>query len=104
MVRYRMNRRQWELLGEALEGYAGFKGLNQAEIARIRYVRAMLSNGIATSAKIGLNKLVAENDQLLAKFITHASRALLAGYRDIPLFEGEERREIENRLKEIIDT
>jgi len=102
-LKFRMNRLHWEELGELLEAYPAFKGLDEERIARIRYTRAMLSNGIATAAKIGLNKLFIENDQLLSRFIRDASRAILSGYRDMAPLSGEERRLMEKRLKEIRD-
>ncbi len=56
-LKYYMNRRQWEVLGEALEGYAGFKELDDEMSVKVRYTRAMLSHGIATAARTGLNKI-----------------------------------------------
>ena len=61
----------------------------------------MLSNGIATAAKIGLNKLFIENDRLLVRFISDASQALLSGYKQLPPLSGQERRIMEERSKEI---
>ncbi len=102
-LKYRMNRRQWDHLAEALDGYAAFKGLGEEKLARARYTRAMLSHGIATAAKIGMNKIFFEDDHLLARFLTDASQALLQGYQEIPPLEGEERRLMEEKLKKRID-
>lgn len=98
-LKLQMNRRQWERLGTALEKYAGFKNLDVEGVLRVRYSRAMLSHGIATAAKIGLNKIFMENDQLLTRFLTEASRALLEGYRNAPPIEGEQRQLLEERMK-----
>lgn len=98
-LKLQMNRCQWERLGAALENYVGFRDLEVAGVLRVRYARAMLSHGIATAAKIGLNKIFIENDKLLARFLIDASRALLEGYRNAPPIEGEERRLMEERMK-----
>ncbi|MGD9309150.1 MAG: hypothetical protein PVG51_08440 [Desulfosarcina sp.] len=98
-LKYRLNRRQWELLAKALDGYAPFEGLDDEKIARIRYTRAMLSHGIATAARIGMNKIVMENDALLVRFLTDASHALLRGYQETPPLEGDERRLLEEKIK-----
>jgi AcrR family transcriptional regulator len=98
-LKFQMNRRQWEKLGVTLETYNGFKDLDPESILRVRYSRAMLSHGIATAAKIGLNKIFLENDKLLARFLTDASQALLEGYRNAPPIEGEERQLLKERMK-----
>lgn len=103
-LNYLMNRRQWENLANALKDYAGFKHLDVENVARIRYTRAMLSHGIATAAKIGMNKIFFENERLLTRLLTYASQALLRGYQDIPPLEGEERRLMEEKIKEITDS
>ncbi|MDJ0784358.1 MAG: TetR/AcrR family transcriptional regulator [Desulfosarcinaceae bacterium] len=94
-----LNRRQWARLGDALEGYAPFQTLDAHQIARARYVRAMLSHGIASSAKIGLNKLVFEDDELLVLFMADVSKALLIGFEQVPPLAGEARRLMEERVK-----
>lgn len=101
-LKYELNRREWEYIGVALEGYPSFKDLDAKKIARARYARSMLSHGIATSAKIGLNKLVFEDDQLLARFLTDVSKALLIGFEAVPPLDGEERRLLEEKMKKII--
>jgi hypothetical protein len=62
----------------------------------------MLSHGIATSAKIGLNKMVFEDDQLLARFLADVSKALLIGFEEVPPLDGKERRLLEEKMKKII--
>lgn len=101
-LKYELNRREWEHIGVALEGYPPFKNLDAKKIARARYARSMLSHGIATAAKIGLNKMVFEEDRLLARFLTDVSKALLIGFEEIPPLEGEERRLLEEKMKKII--
>jgi AcrR family transcriptional regulator len=98
-LKYALNRREWAHLAEALEGYEPFRGLDEKQIARARYVRAMLCHGIATSAKIGLNKLIFEDDELLTLFLTDVSKALLTGFGQVPPLEGEARRLLEARIK-----
>lgn len=98
-LKFYMHRRQWERLGAALENYVGFKDLEVEGVLRVRYARAMLSHGIATAARIGLNKIFIENDELLSGFLTTASQALLEGYRKAPSVEGEQRQLLEERMK-----
>jgi hypothetical protein len=102
-LKLKMNRLQWEKLTNALDGYEGFKDLDDEEVLRVRYARVMLSHGIATAAKIGLNKIFFENERLLARFLTGASQALLKGYHNIPVLDGEERRLMEEKAKEMLD-
>lgn len=103
-LKYRMNRHQWENLTKALGGYDPFKDLDDEKVLRVRYARVMLSHGIATAAKIGLNKIFFENESLLARFLTGASQAILQGYKNIPPLEGEERRLMEEKIKEMLDS
>jgi AcrR family transcriptional regulator len=102
-LKYQMNRRQWEHLAEALETYTGFKDLDDEKILRVRYTRSMLSHGIATAARIGLNKIFIENDELLSRFLTDASQALLKGYEDVPPLGPEERQLMKERMKKMTD-
>lgn len=102
-LKYQMNLRHWENQTENLKGYDAFKDLDDEKIMRARYSRAMLSHGIATSARIGLNKIFIENDDLLCRFLTDASQALLEGYLKIPPIEGEQRRLLEEKRKKLID-
>jgi len=98
-LKYRMNRRHWEKLAKFLENYPRFRDLDDEKIARIRYTRAMLSHGIATAPRIGLNKIFIESDKLLARFLTDAGQALLKGYQKVPPLQGEERRLMEEKIK-----
>ena len=103
-LKLRMNRHQWENLTKALESYDAFKELDDEEVLRIRYARVMLSHGIATAAKIGLNKIFFENESLLTRFLIGASQALLQGYKTVPALKGEERRLMEKKIKEMLDS
>lgn len=103
-LKYQLNRLRWENLGEALENYPGFKELDHERSAKIRYTRAMLSHGIASAAKIGLNEIIFENDDLLYRFMADASQALLEGYQKVPPLKGKMRQLLEERAKKLIDT
>ena len=103
-LKLEMNRRQWENLTKALDSYEGFQELNDEDVLRVRYTRVMLSHGIATAAKIGLNKIFFENESLLARFLIGASQALLQGYKAVPALKGEERRLMEKKIKEMLDS
>jgi len=103
-LKYHMSRHQWDTLAKALDGYAAFKNLDVEKVVRARYTRAMLSHGIATAAKVGMNKIFFENDRLLTRFLVDASQALLQGYEDLPPLEGEERRLMHEKIKEITDS
>lgn len=103
-LKLRMNQNQWDNLSNALNGYEAFKDLDDEGVLRVRYARSMLSHGIATSAKIGLNKIFFENEMLLARFLTNASQAILQGYKNIPALEGEERRLMEEKITEMLDS
>lgn len=99
-LKYQMNRLHWDKLARALDDYPAFEGLDLERIMRIRYTRAMLSHGIATAAKIGMNKIFFESDRLLARFLADASQALLEGFKEVPPLEGEERRLMQKKIKE----
>ena len=102
-LKYQMNRRHWEIQTEKLKGYDGFKDLEEEKIIKARYSRAMLSHGIATSARIGLNKVFIENDDLLYRLLTDASQALLKGYLKVPPVEGDQRRLLKEKIKVLVD-
>jgi len=102
-LKYSMNRLNWENQAEKLKGYHAFKDLDKTMIIKARYSRAMLSHGIATSVKIGLNKVFIENDELLFEFLTGASQALLEGYLKIPPIEDVQRQLVQEELKKLVD-
>jgi hypothetical protein len=102
-LKYEMSRRQWDKLAKDLDNYGPFSALDEEKVIRTRYTRAMLSHGVATAARIGLNKIFMENDILLARFLTDASMALIQGYQKAPPLEGEEKALLEEKVRELID-
>jgi hypothetical protein len=97
-LRYEMHQKQWQYLAEDLEGYHGFDGLDEEQRARVRYSRSMLSHGVAMSPSTGLNKIIVENDELLAEYLSTVSQALLKGYEVLPPLEEEKKRLLEDKL------
>ena len=76
-----------------------FNDLNDEEILKARYSRAMLTHGIATSARIGLNKLFIQNDDLLCRFLSGASQAMIEGYVKVSPIMDEQRQLLVEVLK-----
>ena len=99
-LKYEMSLANWRFLAEQLEGYEAFNGLDGEQQNRVRYARAMLTHGIATAPRVAINRIVFEDDELLAKFLTNVSSALLAGFREIPPITDKERQFIEDKKKE----
>lgn len=102
-LRYEMHKSQWQFLAEGLEGYEAFKGLDEDQCARLRYSRAMLSHGVAMSPNTGLNKVIVENDALLAGYLSTVSQALLKGYEGLPPLEEDKKHLLEEEIKKITD-
>ena len=69
-LKYEMQKRHWQYQADRLDNYEGFKDLDKDQCTRIRYARAMLSHGVATSPKTGMNRIMVENDEILAGFLT----------------------------------
>ena len=86
---------------ERLENYDGFNDLEDEQRSRIRYARAMLSHGVATSPNTGMNKIIVENDNILARFLTTVSRALFKGYETLPPLESDKRRLLDEKIKKL---
>ena len=99
-LQYQMQKKHWQYHADRLENYDGFKDLDEEQRIRIRYARAMLSHGVATSPNTGMNKIIVENDDILAGFLTTVSRALLKGYKSLPPLEAE-KRSLLDRIKKI---
>ncbi len=97
----KMLREHWIHLSHLLEGYAPFTGLSEVQSLRIRYSRAMLSHGVATSVSVGWSRLL-QSDDLLKKYLTMASKALLKGYKDIDVENGGDNLSLDERFSEII--
>jgi AcrR family transcriptional regulator len=102
-LRHELHRHQWQYLADNLKDYDAFKGLDEEQRIRLRYSRAMLSHGVAMSPDTGLNKVIVENDNLLADFLSTVSQALLKGYEALPAFDDEKRRFIEEEIKRMAD-
>lgn len=100
-LKYEMNLANWRVLAEQLKGYKAFNELDGEQQQRVRYARAMLTHGIATAPRVAANRLVFEDDELLARFLTNVSKALLAGFRELPPFTDKERQFIEEKKKKI---
>ncbi len=100
-LRYEMNQSQWQFLAEGLEGYEAFKNLDEELRVRVRYSRARLSHGVAMSPNTGMNKLIVEDDELLAGYLTTVSKALLKGYEGLPPLEEDKKRLLRDKLKKI---
>jgi len=78
----------WQHLSVLLDGYTAFSDMEEEQCMRVRYSRAMLSHGVATSVGMGYGEIL-ENDDMIAQYLTSASHALLNGYREVPPSEGE---------------
>lgn len=101
-LRYEMHSKQWQYLGERLEGYEPFSVLDEEQRTRVRYSRAMLSHGVAMSPNTGMNKIIVENDEILAGFLSTTSRALLQGYEALPPLEENKKRLLEEKREKLI--
>ena len=95
-LRFEMHKWHWQYLAECLKGYEAFNGLDEELLSRIRYSRAMLSHGVATSPNTGLNKIIVENDDLLAGYLRMVSQALLKGHETLPPLEEDKKQLIES--------
>jgi hypothetical protein len=102
-LRNEMHRYQWQYLTENLENFEVIKGLEEGQRVRLRYSRTMLSHGVAMSPDTGLNKVIVENDNLLADFLRTVSQALLKGYEALPPFDEQKRHFIEEKIKRMAD-
>ncbi len=70
----------WNYLTKLLDGYQGFNDLSQGQSWVIRYSRAMFTHGVATSVSKGWAKLLTD-DEMIEKYLTTTSHAMLEGYR-----------------------
>ncbi len=95
-----MDEKHWKILAERLEGYEGFKDLNEEQLGRARYAQGKLTHGVATTPRRGFHRVVIENDRLLYGVLTHASKALLVGFKEIPPLDEEQKRFVEEKMKE----
>lgn len=100
-LKYEMAIANWKFLAEQLDGYKGFNELDREQQERVRYSRAMLTHGIATAPKVGINRILLEDNELLAIFLTNVSKALLAGFKELPPLTEKDRQLIEEKIKTI---
>jgi AcrR family transcriptional regulator len=100
-LKYEMHLVNWQFMADQLKGYDSFKELNEEQQERVRYARAMLTHGIATAARVAANKILIEDDQLLAMFMTNVSKALLAGFKEIPPITPKDRQRFKERKNRI---
>ena len=100
-LKYEMSLANWQFLAEQLEGYEAFNELDGEQQVRVRYARAMLTHGIATSPRVATNRIILEDDELLTRFLTNVSQALLAGFKEMPPLTDKEKKFIEEKKKNI---
>lgn len=77
----KMLHEHWRHLSQLVEGYEAFVGLSEEQCMRIRYSRAMLSHGVATSVSMGYGEIL-EDDAKIEDYLTSVSHALLRGYEN----------------------
>lgn len=76
----RMMQKHWDFLTQRLEGYPKFETLDPELCRVIRYSRAMLTQGVATSVSKGIGKLLTDDDAI-KNYLTVSSHAILQGYQ-----------------------
>ncbi len=96
-LRYELHEKHWQWQDERLDNYSEFRELDEEQRMRVRYARAMLSHGVATSPNTEFNRFLVDNAEILAGFMTNASRALLNGFKTLPPLDDAKRRLIEER-------
>jgi hypothetical protein len=102
-LKHHLHLANWQILAEQLDGYEAFSNLNDAQQEIVRYARSMLTHGIALAPRLAANRVLLENDDLLARFLTRISKALLAGYRELPPISPKDRRYFEEKKKSFTD-
>ena len=78
----RMLQEHWDFLTSLLSDYEGFEGLTKEQCRLIRYSRAIFTQGVATTVSKGLGKLLTD-DEVIEKYMTSSSQAILEGYRKV---------------------
>ncbi len=102
-LRHEMMIKNWQYLAKLLKDYDAFDDLNERLSEKIRYARAMLSHGIAMSPRLGLNKIIVDDDEILSGFLTDVSQALLTGYKEAPPFDEDEKCSWKEKIKKFIE-
>ncbi len=100
-LQIQMDQEHWDQLAQRLEGYEGFKDLDEEQRDRARYAQAKMTHGVATTPKRGFNKLVIENDRFLFGVLANCSKALLIGFKELPPLTEEQKRFVNEKLKEM---
>jgi AcrR family transcriptional regulator len=70
--------RFWDVLTKQLEGYPPFAGMNERHTRWIRYLRSMLSHGIAVSVSSGLGPLW-EREEVIERMLALCTEVLCEG-------------------------
>ena len=73
-----MRAKHWDYLSAQLIDYEGFKGMDPEVAEKIRFSRALISQGIGTWISYGYSKKIPD-DEKMVKFIKMSSMALLKG-------------------------
>ena len=103
-LRLEMQVKHWQSLADHLEAYNGFDGMDEELSERVRYDHALLTYGLATSPRIGFNKIIIEDDRILYGHMTNASQALIKGYKQLPPVEEADRNYVKEKLKALTDS
>ena len=102
-LHYKMQVQHWEYLAELLKDYDGFKDLDEFLSERVRSAHAKLTHGMATAPRIGPQKMVVEEDEILFKYLTSATQALLIGYKQHPPMDEAYKKYIMDKIKNYAD-
>jgi AcrR family transcriptional regulator len=102
-LRLKMQVKHWQYLADRLEAYDGFDGMDEELSERVRYAHALLTHGLATSARTGFNKIIIEDDRILFGYMKNASLALIKGYKQLPPVEEADRNYVKEKLKALVD-
>ena len=102
-LQYQMQVQHWEYLAGLLEGYDGFKDLDNFLSQRVRSAHAKLTHGLAMAPRIGPEKMIVEEDEILFRYLTSATQALLIGYKQLPPMDESYKRYVLDRIKNFKD-
>ena len=73
--------KNWGFLSAILVDYKQFEGISQEKTRKIRFARAMLTHGFATSVNLDWHDITGPEE--IEKFLTEVSRGLLQGLKDL---------------------
>ena len=102
-LQYQMQVQHWEYLAGLLEGYDGFKDLDNFLSQRVRSAHAKLTHGLAMAPRIGPEKMIVEEDEILFRYLTSATQALLLGYKALPPMDESYKQYVLDRIKNFKD-